>query len=142
MRLDTQRRETRAHEAIQSPKWDAALVASHTLRWLQQHRHVPADAVGSAGGTLRAVVAGLLHRMLLDGAFANEMSSILDKWKAWADNGGMRKSDLEALREGQKTFALASLLIAVIRDVGGETEGSLSVDLQECLRMWRQVRLG
>ncbi|OHE94259.1 hypothetical protein CORC01_10419 [Colletotrichum orchidophilum] len=139
MRLDARRRETRAHEAIQSPKWDAALVASHTLPWLQQHSHLP------AGVTLRSVAAGLLHRMLLDGAFAEELCAVLDKWKAWADNGGMRKSDLETLREGPRaleTFALASLLVAVIRDVGGAAEGSMSMDLQECLRMWRQVRLG
>ncbi|GKT57854.1 hypothetical protein ColTof4_09836 [Colletotrichum tofieldiae] len=137
MRLDVQRRELRTHEAIQSPKWDAALVASHTLPWLQQQGHVSSESTNP-----RAVAAGLLHRMLRDGAFANEMSSVLDKWKAWADNGGMRKSDLEALREGRTSFAQASLLVAVVRDAGTATEGGLSVDLQECLRMWRQVRLG
>lgn len=95
--------------------------------------------------TLRSVAAGLLHRMLLDGAFASALCAVLDAWKAWADNGGMRKSDLEALRESTKAlemFALASVLVAVIRDVGGAAEGSVGVDLQECLRMWRQVRLG
>ncbi|KAF5526202.1 hypothetical protein CGCA056_v003598 [Colletotrichum aenigma] len=139
MRLDTQRRETRAHEAIQSPKWDAALVASHNLHWLQQHGLVSSDPIS---GSLRAVAAGLLHRMILDGEFAGEMSRMLDQWKAWAENGGLRKSDLEALRESLKSFALASLLLAVIKDVGAAAEGSLSMDLQECLRMWRQVRLG
>ncbi|GKT46388.1 uncharacterized protein ColSpa_06569 [Colletotrichum spaethianum] len=136
MRLDVQRRDLRTHEAIQSPKWDAALVASHTLPWLRQQGHVAEST------SLRAAAAGLLHRMLRDGAFADEMGSMLDKWKAWADNGGMRKSDLEALREGQTGFAQASLLVAVIRDAGAATEGGLSVDLQECLRIWRQVRLG
>ncbi|KAJ5012593.1 hypothetical protein K4K57_004007 [Colletotrichum sp. SAR 10_99] len=139
MRLDTQRRETRAHEAIQSPKWDAALVASHNLRWLQQHGLVSSQPIS---GSLRAVAAGLLHRMILDGEFAGEMSRMLDQWKAWAENGGLRKSDLETLRESLKSFALASLLVAVIKDVGAAAEGSLSMDLQECLRMWRQVRLG
>ncbi|OLN85283.1 hypothetical protein CCHL11_04358 [Colletotrichum chlorophyti] len=139
MRLDAQRRETRTHEAIQSPKWDAALVASHTLPWLQKHHLVPADGVKDA---LRAVVGGLLHRMVLDGTFAADVTSVMDRWKAWADNGGMRKSDLEVLRERRQDFALASLLVAVIRDAGGAAEGSPTMDLQECLRMWRQVRLG
>ncbi|KAK1634473.1 hypothetical protein BDP81DRAFT_473352 [Colletotrichum phormii] len=153
MRLDARRRETRAHEAIQSPKWDAALVATHTLPWLQHQGYLQTATSSTAttagditlAPTLRSVAAGLLHRMLLDGAFASSLSAVLDAWIAWADNGGMRKSDLEALREGPKAlemFALASILVAVIRDVGGAAEGSVGVDLQECLRMWRQVRLG
>ncbi|KAL2875009.1 hypothetical protein SGCOL_009853 [Colletotrichum sp. CLE4] len=146
MRLDARRRETRAHEAIQSPKWDAALVATHTLPWLQQQGYLSTPTTSDIiTPTLRSVAAGLLHRMLLDGAFASSLSAVLDAWKAWADNGGMRKSDLEALREGPKAlemFALASVLVAMIRDVGGAAEGSVGVDLQECLRMWRQVRLG
>ncbi|KAK1514696.1 hypothetical protein CABS01_06675 [Colletotrichum abscissum] len=130
MRLDARRRETRAHEAIQSPKWDAALVATHTLPWLQQQGHLPTDDII----TLRSVAAGLLHRMLLDGAFTSALCAVLDAWKAWADNGGMRKSDLEALREGPKAlemFALASVLVAVIRDVGGAAEGSKEEEEEE-----------
>lgn len=143
MRLDAQRRDLRTHEAIQSPKWDAALVASHALPWLRQHGHLPSSSSDTtAPETPRAVVGGLLHRMLLDGAFADDVASVLGAWKAWADNGGMRKSDLEALREARTSFALASLLVAVIRDAGVATEGGLAVDLQECLGMWRQVRLG
>ncbi|KAL0941878.1 uncharacterized protein CTRU02_204641 [Colletotrichum truncatum] len=139
MRQDVRRREAREFEAIQSPKWDAALVASHNLRWLQNHSHVPSDPTS---GSLRAVAAGILHRMILDGAFANEMSTVLSQWKTWAENGGMRQSDFAALRDGPKHFALASLLVAVIKDAGSATEESLGMDLQECLRMWRQVRLG
>ncbi|TQN69615.1 hypothetical protein CSHISOI_05854 [Colletotrichum shisoi] len=143
MRLDAQRRDLRTHEAIQSPKWDAALVASHALPWLRQHGHLPSSSDDTmATDPPRAVVGGLLHRMLLDGAFADDLASLLGAWKAWADNGGMRKSDLEALREARTSFALASLLVAVIRDAGVATEGGLAVDLQECLGMWRQVRLG
>ncbi|KAJ0163692.1 hypothetical protein CTA2_2557 [Colletotrichum tanaceti] len=145
MRLDAQRRDLRTHEAIQSPKWDAALVASHALPWLRQHGQPPpssSDDATAAAETPRAAVGGLLHHMLLDGAFADDLASVLGAWKAWADNGGMRKSDLEALREARTSFALASLLVAVIRDAGIATQGSLGVDLQECLGMWRQVRLG
>ncbi|KAF6842973.1 hypothetical protein CMUS01_02551 [Colletotrichum musicola] len=136
MRLDTQRREARDHEAIRSPKWDAALVASHGLRWLRSRGKV------SPEGTPRAAAAGLLHRMVLDGALARDVAGVLDKWKAWAENGGMRKADLDALREAPESFALAGLLVAVVRDAGGAAEGSLSMDMQECLRLWRQVRLG
>ncbi|KDN70723.1 hypothetical protein CSUB01_08320 [Colletotrichum sublineola] len=143
MRLDVQRRDLRVHEAIQSPKWDAALVASHALPWLRRHGHLAPDiGTGTAADGPRAAAAALLHRMLRDSAFAAQTAAVLDAWKAWADNGGMRKADLDALREAPAPFALASLLVAVIRDAGTAAEGGPSVDLQECLSMWRQVRLG
>ncbi|KAK2002304.1 hypothetical protein LX36DRAFT_568483 [Colletotrichum falcatum] len=141
MRLDVQRRDLRAHEAIQSPKWDAALVASHALPWLRHHGHL-APETGAAADGPRAAAAGLLHRMLRDGAFAAQTAAVLDAWKAWADNGGMRRADLDALREAPAPFALASLLVAVVRDAGAAAEGGPAADLQECLGMWRQVRLG
>ncbi|KAI1353799.1 hypothetical protein F5Y01DRAFT_275331 [Xylaria sp. FL0043] len=139
-RRDAQRRETRRHEALQSPKWDAKLVASHNLTWLQ-HRKIVDPSL-----SLRDVVGTLLHRMVLDGDFASSICATLDAWKAWADNGGMRNSDFEALQSssggGYETFALASLLVALIKDATTAHEGTLSMDLQECLRMWRVVRLG
>ncbi|KAI5861399.1 hypothetical protein GGS23DRAFT_598552 [Durotheca rogersii] len=149
-RLENQRREARTSEALQSPKWDAKLVAEHNLRWLARRSE---ERAGSPGGgppgfhvgaaqSLRDVVGALLHRMVLDGAFAASICRMLDLWKAWADNGGMRRSDLEALRAAQEAFALASLLVALLRDTSTAHEGTLSLDLQECLRMWRIVRLG
>jgi hypothetical protein len=136
MRLDNQRRETRAMEAMQSPKWDTKLVAEHNLRWLKNNGHNPASV------TLMEAVGAILHRMVRDGQFAGSICRMLDLWKVWADNGGMRKADFAAVQEGQVTFAQASLLIAIIKDSSMALEGALSVDLQECLRMWRMVRLG
>lgn len=137
MRLETQRKETRTMDALQSPKWSAEVVAGHGLAWLKSR-----DARYQESMTVKDVVGGLLHRMVLDGQFTSTLCQMLDLWKAWADNGGMRKSDLAALEEDPVTFAYAMLLVAVIKDTASGTEGSLSMDLQECLRMWRQVRLG
>ncbi|KAI1777437.1 hypothetical protein F4818DRAFT_348137 [Hypoxylon cercidicola] len=144
MRRDNQHRETRKSEALQSPKWDAKLVAEHNLQWLRQKGERGADAILNVDASLplRDVVGTLLHRMVLDGQFASSICRVLDLWKAWADNGGMRKSDLEALFETQELFALASLLVALVRDTVTAHEGTLSLDLQECLRMWKTVRLG
>ncbi|KAK8069778.1 hypothetical protein PG994_006394 [Apiospora phragmitis] len=137
MRLDRQRRETRESEALQSPKWDTQLVADHNLRWLKS-RGVVDDSL-----SLKNVAGTLLHRMVLDGQFTSSICGMLDLWKAWADNGGMRRSDYIALRDEQETFAHASLLVAMIKDATTAAhEGSLSVELQECMRMWRTVRLG
>ncbi|EJT76998.1 hypothetical protein GGTG_06912 [Gaeumannomyces tritici R3-111a-1] len=84
----------------------------------------------------------LLHRMVLERAFADRLCRLLDLWMAWADNGGMRKSDFQALEADKVTFALATLVVALISDASSAVEGTLSMDLQECLRMWRKVRLG
>ncbi|KAI1737449.1 hypothetical protein F4680DRAFT_428692 [Xylaria scruposa] len=135
-RRDAQRRETRRHEALQSPKWSTNLVAEHNLNWLRARKVVDAEFA------LREVVGMLLHRMVLDGEFASAICEMLDVWKAWADNGGMRNTDLDILEVRQETFAQASLLVALVKDATGAHEGTLSMDLQECLRMWRVVRLG
>ncbi|KAI1758116.1 hypothetical protein F4782DRAFT_13407 [Xylaria castorea] len=135
-RRDAQRRETRRHEALQSPKWSTNLVAEHNLSWLRARKVVDAEFA------LREVVGMLLHRMVLDGAFASTICEMLDVWKAWADNGGMRNTDLDILELRQETFAQASLLLALVKDATGAHEGTLSMDLQDCLRMWRVVRLG
>ncbi|KAK8085052.1 hypothetical protein PG997_006323 [Apiospora hydei] len=137
MRLDRQRQEARESEALQSPKWDTKLIADHNLRWLKS-RHEVDDSL-----SLKDAAGTLLHRMVLDGQFTSSICGMLDLWKAWADNGGMRKSDYTALRDDQETFAQASLLVAMIKDATtAALEGSLSVELQECMRMWRTVRLG
>jgi len=135
-RRDTQRRITRRNEALQSPKWDNRLVAEYNLSWLRSQNLVPQEL------SLREIVGTILHRMVLDGQLASEICGMLDVWKAWADNGGMRIADLDTLQERQATFAQASLLVALIKDATSATEGTLAMDLQECLRMWRVVRLG
>ncbi|KAK4105172.1 hypothetical protein N658DRAFT_491617 [Parathielavia hyrcaniae] len=136
MRLDAQRRETRMMEAMQSPKWDTGLVAERNLAWMRKAGEVHDEL------NLKEVVGTVLHRMVLDGEFSSRLCRMLDLWKAWAENGGMRRSDLTALQEDQMTFAYATLLVAIIKDTSMALEGTVSMDLQECLRMWRTVRLG
>ncbi|KAK5626406.1 hypothetical protein RRF57_002121 [Xylaria bambusicola] len=135
-RREAQRRETRRHEAMQSPKWDNNLVAEHNLTWLRARKVVDSELA------LREVVGTLLHRMVLDGDFTSEIYEMLDTWMAWADNGGMRNNDLDILQAKYEKFAMASLLVALVKDATTAHEGTLSMDLQECLRMWKVVRLG
>lgn len=142
-RREYQHQETRQSDALQSPKWDTKLVSEHNLRWLRERKEPSTVGVNiDASLTLRDIVGMLLHRMVLDGEFAASICKVLDLWKAWADNGGMRRSDLDTLREKQELFALASLLVALVRDTVTAHEGTLSLDLQECLRIWKTVRLG
>ena len=48
---------------------------------------------------------------------------------------------LTALRR-KIVFALASCLLAIMRDMVSEPMGSIVGDMQECLRIWKKVRLG
>jgi hypothetical protein len=137
MRRDAHRRDRRLMEAFQSPRWDTKRVAEYCLVWLKGRGHVGSKVPG-----IKEVVGTLLHRMVLDGQFCSNLSGMLDLWKAWADNGGMRKTDFDAIRDDLVTFAEATLLIALIKDTAMAAAGTLSLDLQECMNMWRQVRLG
>lgn len=136
-RRDNERKNARIAEAIQSPRWDVGRVVGYNLAWLRSNGHIASDTVN-----VKDVVGGVLHRMVLEGEFAKRICQMLDMWKAWADNGGMRRTDFEALKGDQVAFAYATFLVALIRDTSAALDGTLSVDLQECLGMWRQVRLG
>ncbi|KEY68287.1 hypothetical protein S7711_07039 [Stachybotrys chartarum IBT 7711] len=135
-RLERQRGEQRMMEALQSPKWNTKLVAEHSLRWLQtQNTYSPSLPA-------KEVVGYMLHRMVRDQEFTSKLCRMLDLWRAWANIGGMKRSDYQLLQEDPATFAHAALLVALIMDTSTALEGTLSMDLQECLRLWSKVRLG
>jgi hypothetical protein len=67
---------------------------------------------------------------------------MLDSWQAFVDNGGMRRSEYTMLLDKKMPFAWATLLVGVIADSTSAVHGSLALDLQECVRVWKKVRLG
>ncbi|ERT01915.1 hypothetical protein HMPREF1624_00210 [Sporothrix schenckii ATCC 58251] len=146
MERNRERREQLEMEALHSAKWDTRLVAEHALRWLlrekKQRAGETADPQQPAHADMKEMAGHVLHRMVRDGEFAGKMCRMLDQWKSWADLGGMKKADLQALRADMETFVYAALLVSLIKDSTSALDGTLSVDLQECMRMWRKVRLG
>jgi hypothetical protein len=126
---DVQRAETRMVEALQSPKWDNKLVAEHNLSWLKKEGHV------EEGHDLKRAVEVLLWRMVNQIKIAEDLAQMLDAWKAFVDNGGIRRVDYQALKNSQVNFAYASLMIAIIEDSATAAHGSLAMDLQECVRI-------
>ena len=131
-----QRAETRMVEAIQSPKWDNKLVAQHNLAWLKKEGHV------DESHDLRRAVEVLLWRMVNGRELAHELATVLDSWKGFVDNGGIRRVDYQVLKENQVAFANGSLLVASIEASVSAAHGSLAMDVQECVRVWKKVRLG
>ena len=80
--------------------------------------------------------------MVNDPNIAGDFATVLDSWKVFVDNGGIRRVDFQILKEKQVAFASASLLVAIIEDSVSAAHGSLAMDLQECIRVWKKVRLG
>ncbi|KFX96823.1 hypothetical protein O988_05155 [Pseudogymnoascus sp. VKM F-3808] len=135
-RLAVQREETRMLEALQSPQWKAQLVGEHTLKWLKEQNHLASKA------ELPEVMDDVLHRMLTEPTFANDLAEILDAWKGWVEGGGIRKADYLMLKEKLVVFAFASLVLAMVCASIEPVDGSLSRDLQESIGIWKKVRLG
>lgn len=135
VRLEDKSRASRTHEALQSPRWDATRIAEHALRWLKNRDYLGGPA------SLEAIAGAILHRMVLDREFSSSICAVLDPWKAWVDNGGMRGSDLSAMQEAPEMFAQAILLVALVKDAAMGNQQTL-VDLQACVRTWKTVRLG
>jgi hypothetical protein len=135
-RRKRERADARMLEALQSPRWDNKLVGEHMLTWLKAKGHV------CESYNRERIAEVILYRMLKDSAFAAQLIGMLDMWKAWVENGGMRKADYLIIKEKQVDFAYASLLLAVIRDSVTAADGSVAMDLQESVRIWKRVRLG
>lgn len=133
---EDQRREAEIFEAMQSRRLPIALVADANRKWLLKKFDLPESLA-----TL-ALVEQVLFGMVHDGSFARRLSVMLDLWKNWSQSGGMTKSHFLAVKEDQVIFALASFVLFVIRSTVSEPTGSVVGDLQECLRMWKKVRLG
>ena len=136
VRRDEERAETRILEALQSPRWDNQRASACALNHLKKRDKLPGDC------SLKQAVGNVLHRMLVDSAFAAKMTAMLDMWQQWADTGGMRRGDFAELKRETECFALAVLMVALVGDTADKQEGTLAVDLQQCLVLWKKVRLG
>lgn len=133
---EDQRREAELHEAIQSQRLPIMRVADANLQYLKQKFKLP-----SSFGMSDAVEQ-ILYGMVHDQAFSKRLSTMLDLWKNWAQSGGMTKSHYLTVKEDPVHFALASCVLAVMRGMVSEPMGSVVGDLQECLRIWKKIRLG
>ncbi|KAI9696409.1 MAG: hypothetical protein M1836_005687 [Candelina mexicana] len=130
------REETRMNEALRSSRLDPALVAAKNLEWLMNKKHL------EKGNTMRTVVEETLYRMLLDESKATAVSDMLNKWKGWADSGGMNQEHFDYVKKSQNIFALASCIVGILNEGSPASDGSVGSDMIECIRVWRKVRLG
>ena len=136
MMRDEQRREALILEAMQSQKLPISVVAEANRKWLLKHFGLPAEMQPLV------LVEQILYAMVADESFSRRIAAMLDLWKSWGSSGGMTKTHYAAVREDQVTFSLASFVLYAIRTTVTEPTGSVVGDMQECLRIWKHVRLG
>ncbi|KAF2715519.1 hypothetical protein K504DRAFT_529680 [Pleomassaria siparia CBS 279.74] len=135
---EDQTREGELAEAMQSQKLPIAVVAEASTKWLIKKLGLEEST------TQPSLVEQILYDMLLDAKFATRLATVLDLWKSWVASGGMSKTHYLAIKADQVMFSLASLVLAVIGSQVSEPVGGSNVvgDLQDCLQIWKKVRLG
>ncbi|PVI06392.1 hypothetical protein DM02DRAFT_715209 [Periconia macrospinosa] len=133
---DEQRREAQVVDAIQSQRLPFPVIVEANLRFLHEKLRLAQKPV------IQELLEQILYAMIQDAAFSRRIATMMDLWRSWTQSGGMTKSHYLAVKEDQITFALASVIWAAMREMVNEPMGSVVGDLQECLRMWKKVRLG
>jgi hypothetical protein len=133
---DERKREEDVREGLASQRLGVGMVAEACRKWLVEEKKV------LEGVEVVDVVGNVLWEMVRDVRFAVEVAAMLDMWKEWAEGGGMTKAHFEAVKKDKLHFAYATCILCLIRGTAGSAAGSVVSDLQDCLRMWRKVRLG
>lgn len=125
-------------QALQSTPWDNEVVANSSLRWL---RDQPFSDTASLSN-LETAVNTILRGMILDPAYAASLFRVLDLWKDWSSNGGIKQADVETLAKAPMLFADATLLVGLMKAAGTSGKGALAADLRKCFEAHKIVRLG
>jgi hypothetical protein len=133
---DEKRRAAEMVEALGSQRLGIGPVAEAARKWLVEKGYVD-EKEG-----IDEIVEVLLWEMVRIQEVISEVAKMLDAWKNWADNGGMTKAQFDFVKGSPLTFAYAACILSMIKDTGGTVSSSVVSDLQECLRMWKRVRLG
>ncbi|KAF2836819.1 hypothetical protein M501DRAFT_233033 [Patellaria atrata CBS 101060] len=129
-------REQELREALSSQRLSLAKVAEANRKWLVVNGHINEET------SITSVVEQMLFCMVQHEEMAKSIAAMLDRWKNWSDNGGMNKAHFTSVKEEQVSFALASCFLFAIKESSMAAAGGVVADLQECLRIWKKVRLG
>ncbi|KAF3482507.1 uncharacterized protein GIQ15_05266 [Arthroderma uncinatum] len=122
-------------EALTSPKLSNKAVANACLAWLTKNNYVPKTY------QIRDLAKAALYLMVLDSNEAKAITQVCDRWTIWHQSPGMNRSEIEFLRDNKASFCYASSIIYTIQ-IAAHSEAQVSTDMQECLKVWKKVRLG
>ena len=136
MQRDRERRATRQREAVGSPRLDTKLVSNAALKHLKAEKRI------DNGDGLEAVVETGLIGIMNQEESSMFVCTILEKWRAWTDRGGMTIEDLEALGKEKLAFYIAACVMGLVKELSTKEESAVALDMRECVAHWKKVRLG
>ncbi|KAM5444550.1 hypothetical protein MferCBS31731_000003 [Microsporum ferrugineum] len=135
VRIMREYEEKRGVEALTSPKLNNKDITDACLRWLVKNNYVPKTY------RITDLAKAVLYLMVLDLNQAKAIAQVCDRWTIWHQSPGMNRSEIEFLRENKASFCYASSIIYIIQ-IAARSEAQVSTDMQECLKLWKKVRLG
>lgn len=135
-RRDREREEKRKTEALNSSRLHPGIVAQAAVKYLSKN-------VGfEASSGIQQTAESILFEMVEEETKALAICRVLDQWQRWNDRGGMNQEDLALATESPVHFSYAACLMGLFREASIREESSVALDLQECVRVWKKVRLG
>lgn len=151
-RRDQERRDRREREALESTRLSTDIAVQAVLKRLSK-AEVEERKLISTGETaslvepwndLQAAAETVLFMMVTEEQLGKEVCAILEMWRVWTERGGMNKEDLYHVTSGStwKSFCYAIIAMGLLKAEGQKKESSLALDLQDCVRTWKRVRLG
>ncbi|MCJ1413076.1 hypothetical protein MMC19_007178 [Ptychographa xylographoides] len=141
-RRDRERKEKRDMEALVSARVDDHAVAVAALGWLRKQGDGPGQSGFAACVDLRMAAEKMMYACLVEEGRCEAVCGMLERWRGWVERGGMNREDLAAVRADVRGFCWAGVLMGVLGLAGGREESVVAVDMQECVRVWKKVRLG
>lgn len=136
MARQREREERREREAFGSGRLEARVAADAGIRWLVGEKLL------REGADTRTAVEGLLVGMIRGEDGAMGVCGLLERWRDWSDRGGLNAEDYSMLKKDKTGVCYAICVMGLLRDVCVKEESSVAVDMQECIRLWKKIRLG
>ncbi|KAA6413883.1 MAG: hypothetical protein FRX48_02245 [Lasallia pustulata] len=133
---DRERGEKRKTEALNSSRLASGVVAQAAMN------HLSENAGFEASTEVQRTAERILFEMVKEEPKALAICKFLDHWQRWNDRGGMNREDLALATESPINFSYAACLMGLFREASIREESSVALDLQECVRVWKKVRLG
>ena len=135
-RKERERRLKRRREAIASPRLDTPAVAAAALKWLI------AEKCCKPEGSYQDVVEILVIEAFREKEQTLPVFSVLERWCAWNERGGMTIDDLDWLGGKKQAFCSAACVMGLLCEVCLMGESTVAADMRECVQHWKKVRLG
>ena len=132
-RRDQDREALREREALGSGPLDVIKVAEKAALWL-----VKDEKLGEEEELVESWLIGVLKR---EEIFLSVIG-ILERWVEWVERGGMKRDDLTFLKSNMKGFCYATTVVRLLKLAGEKEESSVALDMKECVKAWKKVRLG